>query len=136
LVARHRPTRALVVGGPAVAPGQGRRCPAFIHADQLAHVVASQRCSPLRPRRFVPLACCQRLFVCVQPNRCSARHIVATLTTSPCCSAHHEHSSASVASGHASSRARSYASSYPPIPPGPPGIRLRFTLPVFFCWTI
>jgi hypothetical protein len=56
---------------------------AFVDKDELLRVELGNRRSPGRARFLVALAGCQGLFLCVQPNRRSARHIVASLSGCP-----------------------------------------------------
>ena len=69
-------------------------------------------------------------FSASSPRRCSARHMVASLSCCPWCSAHQAQCSKTVASGAAASRARRSASCSGPIARGRPGIGLRASEPV------
>ncbi len=106
VVARHRSGRPLVVGRPAREPCQGDMRAAFVDKDEPLGVELGNRLAPSGACLLVALARCQRLFFCVQPRRCRARHIVASLTCCPWCSAHQAQCSSTVASGAASSRAQ------------------------------
>ena len=80
--------------------------------------------APRRTGRFVSLSGDERLFLSGQPARCSARDIVATLTSTPVVAPHVAQCSASVASGVARTWATSAASASRPIrrrPAGPRG---------------
>ena len=110
VVARHGAGRALVMRRPAVEAGQGDVRATFVDKDELLGVELGDRFAPGGARLLVALAGCQCLFLCVQPSRRIARHMVASLSCWPCCSAHQAQCSSTVASGAASSRARNAAS--------------------------
>src|SRR5262249_18009502 len=90
--------------------GQGDVRPAFVDKDELLRVEVGRGLTPGGACLLVALTGCQRLFLCVQPSRRMARHIVASLSCCPECSAHQAQCSKTVASGAVSSRARNAAS--------------------------
>ena len=135
VVARHRAGGALVMRRPAVEPGQGDVRAAFVDKDELLRVELGGGRTPGGARLLVALAGCQCLFFCVQPRRRMARHIVASLSCWPWCSAHQAQCSSTVASGAASSRARNAASCSGPMRRGQPGMGLRSSEPVSRCCT-
>ncbi len=110
VVAWHRAGGSLVMRCPAVEPGQGDIRAAFVDKDELLRVELGDRFAPGFARLLVAFAGCQPFFLWVQPRRRMARHIVASLSCWPSCSAHQAQCSNTVASGAASSRARNAAS--------------------------
>jgi hypothetical protein len=69
--------------GAAVQACQGGVGAALVDQDELRGVARRDRLAPGRARLLVALAGCQALFVCVQPSRRIARHIVASLSCRP-----------------------------------------------------
>ena len=110
VVARDRSTGPPVMRRPAIQAGQGDVRAAFVDKDELLRVELGRGRTPGAARLLVALAGCQCLFLCVQPKRRMARHIVASLSYWPWCSAHQAQCSSTVASGAASNRARNTAS--------------------------
>ena len=120
---------------PAIPAGQGAVRAAFVDKDERLWVELGRGLTPGGARLLVALAGCQCLFLCVQPKRRMARHIVASLSCWPWCSAHQAQCSSTVASGAASSRVRRLDSWSGPIRRGQPGIGLRASEPVSRCCT-
>jgi hypothetical protein len=56
---------------------------ALVDKDELLGVERGDLLAPRRPGRLVALTGCQCLFLCVQPTRRMARHIVASLNCCP-----------------------------------------------------
>jgi hypothetical protein len=135
MIARHRSGRPLVVRCPAVQACQRGVCAAFVDKDDLLGIELGDRLAPGSACRLVALARCQGLFLCVQPRRRRARHIVASLSCCPWCSAHHAQCSSAVASGAPSNRARRIASCSRLTARGRPGIGRRASEPVSRCCT-
>jgi hypothetical protein len=135
VITRRRAGRPLVMGRPAVEPGQGDVRAALVDEDELLWVEVGDRRAPGCARFLVAFTGCQCFFLCVHPRRRIARHIVASLSSCPDCSAHQAQCSKTVASGAAWSRASKIASWSFPMRRGPPGMGLRSRDPVSRCWT-
>ena len=80
VVARDRSTGPAVVRRPAIQAGQRDVRAAFVDKDELLGVKLGRGRPPGCARLLVALAGCQCLFLCVQPRRRMARHIVASLS--------------------------------------------------------
>ena len=130
VVARDRSSGPPIMRRPAIHAGQRDIRAAFVDKDELLRVEVSRGRPPGAARLLVAFAGCQCLFLCVQPKRRMARHIVASLSDWPWCSAHQAQCSSTVASGAASNRARRLDSWSGPIRRGQPGMRLRSSEPV------
>ncbi len=83
MVTRHGSGGSVVMRCPAVEPCQGDVGATFVDKDELLGVELGSGLAPGRAGLLVTLAGCQRLFLCVQPSRRMARHIVASLSCWP-----------------------------------------------------
>jgi hypothetical protein len=83
VVARYRSGGPVVMRRPAIQPGQGDVRAAFVDKDELLRVELGRGLTPGGACLLVALAGCQCLFLCVQPSRRMARHIVASLSCWP-----------------------------------------------------
>jgi hypothetical protein len=115
VVARDRADGSPVMRRPPIQAGQRNVRAAFVDKDELLGVELGDRFPPAAARLLVALAGCQCLFLCVQPKRRMARHIVASLSCWPWCSAHQAQCSSTVASGAASNRTCNAASRLGPM---------------------
>ena len=80
VVARDRADGSPVMRRPPIQAGQRNVRAAFVDKDELLEVELGDRFPPAAARLLVALAGCQCLFLCVQPRRRIARHIVASLS--------------------------------------------------------
>jgi hypothetical protein len=111
LVARRRGNGALSARRPGVRRRVAQMTARLVEEDQILWPDRLEFPPPGGPRRLVPFARRQPLFLRVQPSRVRARLIVAVLTSTPELSRHQEHCSANVASARSASRSGNAASS-------------------------